>query len=230
MKTKLLSILSILLLFLSSCNKDLPTQPKENELTTIQIKTEGILINNLKSFDKDTWVYNYNVNGYYLTFTNENKTYTFLKTIQELKNGFSIQIVPATYTITYQSIKETAISTTSDITINQQKTITNTDTELILNASNSDFLFIVDMININQVQLFSYPDNSYYDLFAFNDIYYAYVSKEGNYRFCYRNITNNNFTFEMTNLKKNNIYHLIKNITGNSYLTILPFDYNVVAI
>lgn len=227
---KLLSILSIILLFFSSCSKDLNTDKQEpkNNLLSINIKTEGILISTMKSIDISTWIYNYNVGSYNLIFTGKNKTYTFSKSIQELKNGFSVNIAPDEYIITYQSIKQSVISSTADININQTKVIQNSG-DLTLTATNSDFLIIVDLGE--NVEYVSYNFGSIYQFFIFTgNVFYCYSNIEKDYSFDYK-ITNQGFMkLTLNNTKINNIYHIIKGINGNSTLNILPFDYNVIVL
>ena len=179
-------------------------------------------------------------NQYTLTFSGTHgNNYTYSKSIAELQTGFAITVLPDTYTVTYSSThqgttEQNPLSQTLDITINDTKNI-NTVTPVILSASNSDYLIIVDVNELTQSQIMS--GGNWYQMFSSPDpnktYKYAYYNQVGDvdirYTF-YNTITSQNQTLTktLTNAQLNNIYHMLSSFNGNTNINILPFDYTVI--
>jgi hypothetical protein len=230
--TLLLLVAAFTPLTFTGCNKD--PQPDQRKPITVQVKTEGLLIQEMKSFDPSQWTYNYNPNSYTLTFAGANGTnYTFTKSVYELQQGFAVSILPDTYTITYatvhQNTYENQLSQTLDITINETKTIS-TPTDLILQAQNDDYLVILDN-NCQNAGTYNWNTGSYSYFFSIgNDTYkWGYYNVEGDLIIKYMDATSGEwFTKTIPNATKGNIYHIVSAINGTSTVNITPMSYNMI--
>jgi len=217
---------------LTSCNKD--QQPDQRKPITIMVKTEGLLIKEMtKSFSLSDWQYNYNPNSYELTFTGtQGNNYTFNKTIQELKAGFSVSVLPDNYVITYQTLHapmtNAPLDNVLDITINESKTIS-TPTDLTLQAHNDDFLIVMDNncqgaylnYNVNQWATFFNAPNA-------QTFKYAYYNQEGQVSIQFNNSLGLLEWITIPNAEKNNIYHVIKGVNGQSTVIMQDFNYSII--
>lgn len=213
-------------LFFASCKKD----PQPQKPISVQVKTEGLLIREMKSFDVNTWTYNYNPNAYELKFTSNHNTYKFSKTIQELNAGFNITVLPDTYSITYESEHNPfqGLSRELDIKIDQTKTITST--ELQLTAKPQDFLIVLDnnctlpsakMVNNVDWQFHQSTDHN-------NNYYYDYYNLEGDVLIRYTDSKGLGILKTIPNATNGNIYHIVSSVDGTGQITIEPFTYNLI--
>lgn len=236
-KNKFLSLLLIAVVAFTAmttgCKKE--QQPDQRKPITIQVKTEGLLINEMKSFDPLTWVYNYNPNSYDLTFAGANgSNYTFTKSVYELQQGFAVSVLPDTYTITYQTTHlntfENQLSQTLDIVINETKTIS-TPTDLVLQAQNDDYLVIMDN-NVMSAGIMNWNTGNYSSNFFSigNDSYkWGYYNVEGDLQIKYQDATSGEwFTKTIPDTQKGNIYHIVSAINGTTGINILPMNYNAI--
>ena len=228
----LIVAVAVLSITFTNCKKDEPQKTP----VTIQVKTEGLLINEMKSFNPDVWVYNYNPNSYTLTFAGSNgSNYTYTKSIQELQQGFEVSVMPDTYTITYTTI-HTAITGNApldnvlDIVINETKAIT-TPTDLVLTAQNDDYMVVFESSLGNPVIWYYNPNNQTTNNLNFfnspepnNQTYkYMYWNEEGDITINYGGMQK---TIE--NATKGNIYHIVSAINGTTTVNILPMNYNMI--
>lgn len=216
----LIMVVAFTALTTTSCKKDQDPTPEAKEIT-VNVTTEGLHIQNLKSFDLNTWQYNYNPNAYELKFTgSKGNVYTYQKKIAELQAGFSVSIIPDTYTITYVSQHSIAgmIDDKLDIKINETKSIT-TSSDCQLNAVNDDMLIVLDN-NPSTANIYfaGYGDMQFFTIEG-QTYLYAYYDTEGNVNITY------NSTHDMTiqNAKKGYVYHIVSTINGNTNIDILPF-------
>jgi len=221
MKKLLLSLLLIIPLIFMSCEKEKVT----DKLVNIKVQTEGLMVHEMKSFDINTWIWNYNPNQYTMTMTGQQtgQVYTFEKSITELQNGFSINILPDTYTITYISTHQPEsgnLSTTLDITINETKTINSTSQTLSLNATNEDYLIIFDVSFLIQGVYFSNGQTAPFFNNS-NDFYWGYNNQiGGDYTFYYITTNGNQVPVTIPNVQKGKVYHIISNIGGDISVSI----------
>lgn len=228
----IMSLFVVMTMLNTGCKKDNDPGTPPGKMLSINVQTEGLIVREMtKSFDLSKWTYNYNPNVYELKFTGVNNTYTFNKSIQELKNGFNVNILPDVYVITYTSIHTTdnagVMDNKLDITINETKNIS-TNTDLTLTANNDDYLVVMDNEpkflnghfpgNPNPGSFYNSPDLTYK---------FMYCNIEGDMTITYQDKLGYDIE-KVLNVKKNNIYHIVNGVNGQTNINILPFNYSVV--
>jgi|GEM_PF-3208271 len=229
----LIVAVAVLTMTFTSCDKD--KQQDQRTPITVQVKTDGLLVKEMKSFDPSTWVYNYNPNSYTLTFAGSNGTnYTYQKTIAELQAGFSVSILPDTYIITYTSQHTTTainapLDEFLDIVISENKNIT-TPTDLTLQAQNDDFLVVMDNGATQASSWIFNPlngtnNNTYF--YTFDNFKYAYYNIEGNLIIQYQ-INGEWLEKTIPNCTKGNVYHIVSSVNGGTNINITPMNYNLI--
>ncbi|MFZ4799853.1 MAG: hypothetical protein ACOYMA_20340 [Bacteroidia bacterium] len=230
-----------IMLFFTSCEKA-PQQAQQSKMLHVKVQTEGLIVKPLnKSWNINDWTFVYNPNSYVLKFEGVNNTYEFSKTIQQLQQGFEVQIMPDNYTITYTSIHNgmganNELSDNLDIQINESQAITNND-PITLVGHHNDYLVIMDVnylqsamiknpfTNLWAYELYSSPDPS-------KNYKYMYGENVGNLDLKY--VVNDPITGTQTkyntiqNTEKNNIYHIVSSVNGGTSINILPFSYNMI--
>ena len=143
-------------------------------------------------------------------------------------------MLPDNYTITYATTHiitpDNPMGEKLDITINETKSIT-TPSQLTLTAHNDDYLVVVDLPN--SIKSYIKNPNSVYDSYFFdvaNQTYkYGYYNVEGDLIIYFYN-DSSGVTTNMTipNATKNNVYHIVQGVNGNSTINIVPFDYYMI--
>ena len=238
--TLLLLVAALTITSITSCKKDV--QPDQTKPITIMVKTEGLHIEQMKSFDLSQWQYQYNPNSYELRFEgSKGKIFTFQKTIQELKAGFAVSVLPDSYTITYTTLHGATATANApldnvlDIVISESKNIT-TLTDLILQAQNDDFLVIMDNNSTNaNISYYNPLNNTTNNLYFFNSpdpqnqtYKYMYWNREGDFNINYRDVNNDPKEKTIINAKKGNVYHIVSAVNGNNGINITGMNYNMI--
>jgi len=243
MKKNFVLMMLVLLtsIFFTSCRKDL-NEP-EVELVEVSINTQGLYTHPLlksAQLNIDEWVINYNPFAYDIIFSGS-EIYTYSKSINELKSGFTIKVLPGTYNVSYKSIHQsnntsTDVSMYLDIVINEVVTITNSG-EVTLTAQPDDYLVIVDIPNLetNITNLIK-PDKS---LIKMNKII---NTSHFEYSFGYLDVnlsslnisiqtpTNGILTTTINNISKGNIYHIVAGKEGTLNFNFVELVHNQIMI
>ena len=233
MKTnKLLPLLCLIMVVaFTGCKKE-PQPTQDGKEITIMVKTSGLIERPMtKSFDINTWTYNYNPKQYELKFVSANKTYVFLKNIEELRQGFPVSLVSGNYEITYTSVhtpttQDRPIDNFLDITIRETKNISSTSDLINLQAKPDDYLIVVQNGSENAYYNHAVDGRKYF--FNGNNYKYGYLNIEGDLTIMCIS-PQQNLTEKTINCVKGNVYHIVTGINGNSNISVLPMNYNIIA-
>lgn len=222
LKLKLLTLVILFGVGFASCNKyenyvipDITPQEQlilqTFDITTI-VKEQPLT----KSWNPETWIYNYSDTKFELKLTNQTNTYSKIVSINELRTGtVSINMVVGKYDITYTPIHSPLFSSVLDVSINMSDVEIN-GTPVILQGTLDDALIILDLPNITDIQhngsavFYQHPDG----------YWYAYTNKPINEL----NLTINNGetykTVSVTLLQTGKVYWFVSNLGATFQLNI----------
>jgi hypothetical protein len=228
-------VLATTVIFFQSCNKNrdnnnfpdpTPVEQTVYQSFGLRASTEVTAMNN-RSWDKDSWTYNFSALPFQLKLTgvgNPN-VYTQDVTVSQLKEGtVSINMLPGTYNVTYETIHTqagdawsingtnlfatNAIGNVLDIKI--QHSITVTGTPVLLTATLQDALIVVDIPSTNKVERYLDSDMSSIAPLLLNTvptIHYGYVNKPSWLRIFIENTSPK--ILDMSMIMNGEAYHII---------------------
>lgn len=179
-KIALVSILTTVLLFFASCEKQ-DTKPETKVIT--QSFTLAPVVNDISkksTFDPEQWVHNYSTTPYTLNISNNTNTYTIDVSIQELLTGtVSLEMVTGTYDIIYTPTHSQDFDNNLDVAINMTDVEIN-GSPVTLQGTINDALIILDLQDITYVDLMNHSGSFTQDPQGF---YFAYTAlPEYNFR------------------------------------------------
>ena len=229
------TVLALMMIFaigLTSCDKE-PIEQRElitQELTLKNIYTMPMT----KGFDPTTWVYEYNTTPAIITFTsvdNPAETVTQSVTIQQLMQGINVTIYAGTYNITYQTVHSQTDFTKLDIKINMQN-VKVTGTPIALTATYDDYLLIVDMPNVLNINCDNWTN--YQMTFTYNtdlNIWYAYSNiNDATYSYLIRFTDMSTKTFNLGGKVLGQIYWYTSPIGAGTTITFPQWIINKITI
>lgn len=220
LSTQVLMFIGIIGMGLSmmSCEKD-PVKEQELVEQTFKITNFDVTSMGLKSWDPNTWVYQYNPSLFELKFENINnpgETITRMVTVQDLINGITLSMYAGTYNLSYETIHSS--HTNLDIKIDMRNVqIVGTPVELV--AEYLDYLLVVDMSDILSVYMLGGIDAVFW--FAqVDNYYYAYFNQQNDYYRLYVDFgSRDDVTIPTTNYVYGNVYWYTSPFNAGTTLT-----------